>query len=70
MNDDAGRPIKVNKKQLKEIEMDERFKRLEEKGEVDKFMKGKRKKLQQRNKVRKFSSIVLFLFMNFLFYRK
>jgi hypothetical protein len=42
--------MRVNKKELKEIEMDERFKRLEERGEVDKFLKGKRKKLQQRNK--------------------
>jgi hypothetical protein len=47
----SGRHIRVNKKKIKEIEMDERFKRLEEKGQVDKFMKGKRKKLQQRNKV-------------------
>ena len=30
--------------------MSERFKMLEERGEVDKFLKGKRKKLQQRNK--------------------
>lgn len=45
--------MRLNKKQMKEVEMDERFKRLEEKGEVGKFMKGKRKKLQQRNKVKK-----------------
>jgi hypothetical protein len=42
--------VRLKKKQRRELEMSERFKMLEERGEVDRFLKGKRKKLQQRNK--------------------
>ncbi len=42
--------MKLSSKKKREIEMAERFKMLEEKGDVDRFLKDKRKKLQQRNK--------------------
>ena len=50
LNEQAGRPVNLNRKKLKEIEMAERYEMLKEQGKVDKYLSRKRKKLQQKNK--------------------
>lgn len=48
--EDSGRNMKLNKKKVKQIEAEERYKMLEEKNKLDKYLGKKRKKLQQKNK--------------------
>ena len=50
LNEEAGRPVRLKKSKLKEIEAEERFEMLKETGDLDKYLNKKRKKMQQRNK--------------------
>lgn len=52
MAKEAGRPVKLSRRQQKDLEASERFAMLQEQGGVDRYIKGKRKKLREENKKR------------------
>ena len=50
LNEEAGRPLRLKKSKMKEIEAAERYEMLKEEGRLNKYLDKKRKKMQQRNK--------------------
>jgi hypothetical protein len=46
----GGRKVRVNKQKLKQLEVEERFAMYKDKGQVEKYLGKKRKKMQQANK--------------------